>query len=1272
MLKEEFVRCHDRLDQHDQQISCMEARIQSMEDQMLDLVIQGSIKQSEIPKEAEKRDPEKWDEWLNVKDFLKKIDTDKHQYILIADRMSSTLMQNGNLGVLGRVRWKVVFDLDPDSDIDGLLKFCSPEESSGGIVVPVSIANQNSILNFDAKRMHWVFANGKNRASYGEIPKQTFIEWKGVFKTPIQDIVRICCENLDSRKSTFCIVLPVTPGVSKNVTNFIAKQIYQRFSYANYDMKFVSFEPEVNLEKVGGERNAIHSSLSLKYILIGLHSLLGESQVSYKVPCHGRVRGLQIEIPIRQFQFISEYFDVLYSGCENVPKELSPEDQQEFENEHLRSFLCGNPITFESLCYGHDARRSLTIKIIKYITSMPQKFTSSQIVQISHAPGTGCTTIARRVLWDLREEFPCMIVKELFAGENTLDSDLEPYVMKLLERIIDLEKLCELSPVVLIDGSSRIVKLVSDQLVRRLAASGKRAIILRCVDYEGYCELDQKLFHKESTFEVRSVLEDNAQDINAFRTKFLDYCSRFGDEQNIDHLKKDLQKRTRVFHFPMAVMLGQYTKWKEIVLDSLRSLEKDFYHEYEVAILVAFIQLFASWPTPASLLEKYFHRKHETYTEKANGYSEYLLNLMVSEKARNKNKFIAQKSSDPRLLKVDDKENFEQDEDDSIAIEAYSFQHCAVAELVLETSKRQLDEITEDFVKSPLLRDYKKNKDLQRLIDDLFLYNKVYKKDPDPDSNQNDDFTFSLPITEHRFSLLMTKLAKFHNSKRIFEDVAKIINDITYFSHAARYYVYGTGKKPNFQKAIELLEAGFEVGKDGPVKKIRDIRNTEGYIRLKEMRTSKEISSIDDLKSFADEVLTLFHRAKDNPPRQFPNPLLGIVSVWLFCIERIIRMKSGNVEEALATVLQDSLFSKAIGESFELLDEVEIIVQDNPKLIDPDYTMQICNDKKLDLMRIIGRKRRKKKRRAFDIDVPAVCDQISTKYFPGTSNKEILRLRAMWMIKQAKNISRVSEKTKLFKILKQLVLDYKMYEYARKLLDVSAIIDESCLDITECQVIIRDWQRKLPNDAYSYLYDYAMSFVCVANSDISDNRARFERSKRYCMEKTKWSTVRNKHYYYMAKSKKASQPGTLIPDQELIERYSKALQNANEHGSEPLEDESEEETVYSLGPKFWTNYASKLLHECSGRIQIDNLPTRKGHGSPYIALEQGNLHISIPPHTLGVPYKHYRPDSRVKFFICFCLSGPKALEIRLVENTESDGAKARYQMHSSVKRNVER
>ena len=1274
-LREELDETNRRQDKVEYEVKGLEGRVSNIEDILLKEARDGDVKQKEIPKKAEDIDPAKWDEWLNVKDILKNVDTDKRQYILIADRMPNDLMEQDDLSVLGRVRWKVVFDLDPNSDIDGLLKRCSPEDSSGGIVVPVSPGIRSANFAFDAKRMHWIFANGKNQASEDDIPKETLEEWKTSLKTPIQDIVRICCENLDSRKSTYCIILSIRTGVSNGIANNIAKQIYQRFSYSKYDIKFVSFEPELDLEKVGSDRHAVYSNLPLKFFFIGLHSLLGESQRYYEVP--SRQKGLRV--PIRQFQYMSEYLDILYKGCENVPNELSKEDQIEFENEHLKSFLQGNPITFESLHYGHDARRSLTSKIFCYITSMPQNFNSSQIVQITHAPGTGGTTIARRVLWELKEDFPCMIVKEKFAGENTLDSDIEPYVMNLWERIRELEKLCEKSPVVLIDGSSRMVKLVSDQLVRRLAADGKRTIILRCVDYEGKCEIDHSLCHTESDFEVESVLKDEEQDLKEFRTKFLDYCTRFDNGKSIQDLasvKKDLAKRTRVFHFPMMAMLGDFTKLKKIVFESLVQLEKDSPSDYEVAILVAFIQLFASSPTPSSLLEKYFKKQHQTYNEMSKGYSVYLLNLMVSETARSKPKFIAQNGGINKYDDAGEERDGDADEngEDNTYIETYSFQHYAVAKLVWEKSGRQLDDVTQDFVKSPLLRDYKKNKDLQHLIDDLFLYNKVYEKDPEPDTDvtpaqnpnpcpipnqnrgssrfpiQSDDSRFSLPATEHRFSLLMTKLATFKNSGRIFEDAAKIVDDITYFSHAARYFVYER-KKPDFEKALELIRKGLEVGQNASAKKRRDLRNTEGYIRLKEMRyIAKSIATLDDLKFRADKAHTLFHRAKDNPPRQFPNPLLGIVSVWLFCFEQVIKLKDGKVEEALATCLQEDFFSKAIGECFQLLDEVDTIVRDNPKLIDPDHTMQLCNDKRLDLMKLIGRTRGKRMKRSFnDIDVPRVCEEISKKHFKTANNKEILRLKAVWMINQAKTVQNLSiqDQHKLFTMLNKLVKDYNMYEHTRNLLDVAAIQDDPPFEIGECQDIIKQWQQREKHDAFSYLYDYALSFICVANGDISENRARFDRTRKLCFEKTQWSQMRYAHLYYMVKSRQDG-IGQLISHDELVARYAKKLE-AEKAGSDIKPE---------IDKTFWKRYADKLLHECSGRICIDPPVSRKGRVNPYIALEQGQLRIYISPHMMGVPYKDYRPDSKVKFYICFSLSGPKALEIRLVKDPAEKQAKA--------------
>lgn len=1233
-------RISSRQDEQEGKLESMDKRLKLLEE-----INQGKVKQSDIPEEARKVDPAEWDEWIKVHSFLKKFDTGKSQYILITDRIPHAAEEWDNLPVLGRFKWNVVFDLDPDSDINGLLECSSPENKGDSIVVPVSLGNLPS--DVDCKRMQWVFANGKNQSSETDLPMETFKSWKDCFNISIQDLIRAFCEHLDNKKPTCCVILSIRAGVSQAIANYIAKKIYQRFVHCKYDLVFACFDPEVNLEEIKGSSqiNTLYSNLSLKFFLLGLNHVLGGSTNSYMVP--SRQQGLRVFIPARKYNYMNEYFDILYEGCDSIPTELTDDEQEDFENEHLKSFLKGNPITFESLHFSHDARRSLTTKIVSHISSMPHKFISSQIVEIAHAPGTGATTIARRVLWDLKDAFPCMILKEKFARENTQDSDTEPYVVGLLERVGYLEKLCELSPIVLIDGSPRMVNLISDQLVRRLVADGRRAIILRCVDFEGKNALKNAFIHEASKFEVKSVLKDDKEDLNEFRTKFNDYCKRFDNEMNDESMKKKLKARTRVFHFPMLAMLEEFDKLKEIVTESLEKLKAYHPSDFEVAVLVAYIQLYASSPTPATLLEKYFKKGHQTYNEMCKGYSEYLLNLMVMETARSKAKFIAQK---PKCDWYDGGDSDQKDDEDRPYVESYTFQHHKVAELVWEKSERHLHEVTEEFVKSPVVKDYKKNKYIQRLTDDLFLYNAVYAKD------EKDDSKFRLPVNEHRFSFLITKLATNASCGRIFEEAARTINDVTYYSHVARFFVFGQKKEQDFEKAYQLIKEGLIVGKDGPKKKIRDLKNTEGYIRLREMKQDKKINVEDDLKNKADEALTLFHHAMDNPPRQFPNPLLGGASVWLFCFDVIIKWKDGNVEEALTYIFQDEFFRSAVGDCFNLLDEVETIVNNNPKLVDPDYTMQLCNDKRIDLMKIVGRRKiyRGGSPTFQSIDISIVCEEISKKYSKTASEKEILRLHAIWLMKQANRLYLLSGNCQdiLYPLLERLVSYYKMFEYTRNLLDLAAMMKSPVLDTNKCFDIINQWQSQREYDAFSYLYGYALSFVCVANGDISENRTRFEMAKKKSYDLTKRIPMRHARLYYMAKSDHQG-IRQLITHDELVKK------------AHPSSDSTSNEKM-ELNQSFWKHRANMFLHECSGRIRIDETPSKKEPDHPYIALEQGYLRINVHPNVIGTPFKDYRPDSKVKFYICFCLAGPKALEVRLVD--EEHRSKPGYNRQSSARK----
>ena len=68
MFREEVAPLKERVDQHDNRFCDVEARVQSIEDQLLKQANQGDIGQIEIPKKADEKAHENCDTWLGVQE----------------------------------------------------------------------------------------------------------------------------------------------------------------------------------------------------------------------------------------------------------------------------------------------------------------------------------------------------------------------------------------------------------------------------------------------------------------------------------------------------------------------------------------------------------------------------------------------------------------------------------------------------------------------------------------------------------------------------------------------------------------------------------------------------------------------------------------------------------------------------------------------------------------------------------------------------------------------------------------------------------------------------------------------------------------------------------------------------------------------------------------------------------------------------------------------------------------------------------------------------
>ena len=1211
---------------------------------------QGVIRQSEIPEYLKKHNPDDWTQWLRIKKHLKNFDTDNNQYILVTDRILS--LDEEQAKILANVPWKLVLDLDPDSDIRGFLTQFTPGETKGGVIetyTPSKLKEVNNESLLDSKRMHWLFINGRNlesnpasqkdlHLSNEDMPRQSIKCWKKNYKTPIEDFIKSCCKSLDSMKPTFCVVLNIQRGVSTQIAQIIVEDLDERFTYCGFTMSYLSFASELDIDEL---RNAEFSSLPLNLFVTGICSLLGNFDNKYQLPSS------QVHLPVslspRQYNFLNEYLEIMYRGCEDIPDELSDDDKEKFKNKHLKSFLAGNVITFPSLYFRHDATRNITAKIINYIRSLHSKVSKSQIVQITHAPGSGGTTVARRVLWDLHASVPCAVVKMEHAPESFgPDSDGEKYLISLCDRISFLEDRCGMPPVILVDGSSRVARILSDCVVRKMEG---RAIILRCSNYKSGLESEDSYFQSHSQFKMNPELKNEDADYSEFKQKYDDYSKRFPNNL------PETAKVSRVFHFPMMVMLGEFIKLDEIVQQSLDIVKKERPVEYEVAILVAFLQGHSTFSTPAALLAKYFEKHSQTYEEIAGNFSANLINLMVPEKAPTKEKFIGYRDSlwdssddDRSVISIDDASDNDVPKQSKRIIKSYSFQHLEIAHLVMKHSRRSLGEITQDFINTKVLESYKGNKDYKYLIDNLFLYNK-----------EN---------SEEHFSNLVLKLEKIPNGGRILEEAAKQTKDVTFYSHVARFFAY----KGKFQKARELIKEGFSAEKNAPVEKKRGVHNTEGYIVLKIMKKKKEakIENIESLKSYAKEALDLFRKARDNPPRVYPNPLLGEVNVWQFCLEWIIQDNNSNVEEALKLILQDDFFSPSISECISLLDEVDQIVLTVPNLIDPARTRYLASDARMALTQSIGRSKSfKGKRHTYRaVNVQLLCKEITEKYFRNASEKEIIRLRVLWLMEQAeRRLYRLErlESQNLYNWLWKLVKGYNMWVHTRDLMDAAAIQPKPPFLIDEALSLVDDWQRNLPNDPLSYFFKYILCFLLVCNGEVFDYRSMYEDAKETCSKNTHGNPRKNWQQYYLGNDGEKGSICTVLSRSVLESKYFEKDKPKNLRNDDANEDRRHEDL---LDMTFWETHCRKYLLECKGRIYLSP-STPRGRRHPYIMMEPGNLKIGVPRNETGIPNLDYRPDSRVSFVVCFTLTGPKARGIRFLDDSQQKGTTTRYKRQGS-------
>lgn len=1185
----------------------VEQKVDNLRSEFQAFAAQSGHSTDESPISPKDLSPEEWDAWMKFYEVVSNFDTRRNQYILVTDALSSENL--AYFSILRSIPWKMVVDFDTMSEEKGFYHSFTSQKGQGSLVSMITPAEikDSTILSvarqIDPSKTQWLFVKGRSSDTDGSI--QSFEEWQRSSVSGISRFFDCCCEpdKFDRQKPVVCLVLPFC----KESVPYLEVTLSRLFEYfdGKFSVQTASFKQEKKL--VAFSQVKVHPvKLCPRLFHLGLKGMLTSSSESrYRMPTSQAK--VYVDLTEKELLYLKEHLDILYEGCESLPEvsDNSPGEEQQvrkFLDEHRQMFMSGSEISFASLYDNHDAKREIENDIQIHVQRvLDNGLKRPMMVVIKHLPGTGGTTIARRVVWDLHKDYPCAFID--LNSRMYFEDDIS-YARKFADWIGKLEEICQTSPVILVDGKqSGSIESIVNKTMGMLSNTGKRPLFLCCQHGSKTSTKEhQKLSWVHRVFYVDANLKDSVADLNQFESKYLQLIEKSLDE-------KLMPGPCRVFHFPLMAMMEKFRPKLKEIIDATWNEMEDL--QQQIAIVVAFLQIYANQLTPASLLYDAFKdylllecNETVTYNDIKRLFSEHLLNLMVPSKPwQRQGKCFHSKESSP---------------------ESYTLQHRVVAEMLMKKCFQEqgcdLFQVVGQFLNFPIYE--RDNRGF--LFQALFVHNKDSQK-------------------KHKFSVLFMELKGINSERasRVFSEAAEKTGDSVIFAHAARFFA--KMEPPMFPKAMALIEQAFKANISGSKQRLRNIYHTKGvvlYFQLRYEIITGGVKDIEKLEELASKVLEVYQEARDFPPT-YPNPLIGEVEVWLACLEWIMKnLCECDSEKTLKYISNESpqFFRKCVSRSFYLLDVVDEIVRSVSTLSDPDKTQTKCNNNRLTLMSSFGAGSSPNGLGRDVKDVVQACKALCCfKNFPRASALELKKLQAHFILHSRDQIESLKQGNLefLLKLLEEIVIQEHKYRFAYHLMKVCVLVSgPQGYSLEKGLTVCEKWLEVANHDCHPYFYQMVIYFLKIFDGHVTEFKPKYLKAVKMCRDKSQNHCRISRATLFV--SKKGTGMSRLVTRNTLF------------RGEKDYSTEMSETVA-----KFWRDDSRNKLLECKGRIRVEPSSDRRKTYT-YIEMQPGKVQLYVGKNAdIGKVETDFSNGQLVYFVVSFNFQGPVANGITFSPHTAS-------------------
>ena len=296
---------------------------------------------------------------------------------------------------MAAVGWNLVVDLDPDTDTRGHYSFAESHFRNRRALHLTALEDN---LPFTSRSTVWIAAAGLNSRPTTN-PSGDWRNWNRT-KVPQLEWVMGELARLTEPNPASLVIFGGDPAWVATTCSIADRAFADRVGYV---IATPDFEIYANTAE---QFNGAEISIPFGAVCEGLRSVLDDTEPSPQ-PVFPHLDGGTVALSLDRAPWVEEQLEP-----PRVPTDVSNDLEAEGD-----AFLKGSTVSWRDLESGADAERDLTSSIqLRVMRELEDRATRR--VNLWHRPGAGATTVARRVAWNLRGQFPTVNALEIQPQET--------------------------------------------------------------------------------------------------------------------------------------------------------------------------------------------------------------------------------------------------------------------------------------------------------------------------------------------------------------------------------------------------------------------------------------------------------------------------------------------------------------------------------------------------------------------------------------------------------------------------------------------------------------------------------------------------------------------------------------------------------------------------------------------------------------------------------------------------------------------------------------